>query len=320
MSPFLIFILKSCRKIYAVFVKQPKYNIVGETEPEKASKIIFDHLCSNKSCMIARFGSVELNVLTNYLGVSSGKKNFLGYIDYDSPEWWWEESKIKQLQINTGFFPSDLTKIIHFCELMFSDMKEVDVLGVWRPEEKYFKQELINSEKIALELLNPYFSEKPWTKALEGKKVLVVHPFSETIQKQYLKRELLFKNKLLPQFELITIKAVQSLAGNDTGFSDWFEALEYMKAEIDKTDYDICLIGAGAYGFPLAAHVKRTGKKSIQLGGSLQLLFGIKGARWENANYNPIYNYAALMNEHWVRPDEKERPMNAEIVEGGCYW
>lgn len=28
------------------------------------------------------------------------------------------------------------------------------------------------------------------------------------------------------------------------------------------------------------------------MGGSLQLLFGIKGARWEDGNYNATYNYA----------------------------
>lgn len=49
-----------------------------------------------------------------------------------------------------------------------------------------------------------------------------------------------------------------------------------MKDEIDKQDYDIALIGCGAYGFPLAAHIKRSGKKAIHLGGALQLLFGIK--------------------------------------------
>ena len=43
---------------------------------------------------------------------------------------------------------------------------------------------------------------------------------------------------------------------------------EYMKAEINKSNYDICILGCGAYGFPLAAHVKRMGKKAIHMGGS----------------------------------------------------
>ena len=119
---------------------------------------------------------------------------------------------------------------------------------------------------------------------------------------------------------------MQSLGQGDPRFRDWFEALDYMKTEIDKIDYDICLIGAGAYGFPLAAHVKRRGKKALHLGGALQLLFGIIGSRWEDSNYGvkkwgiPKGKYANLINEHWVRPDEDEKPKNAMAVEGECYW
>lgn len=70
----------------------------------------------------------------------------------------------------------------------------------------------------------------------------------------------------------------------------------------------------------MAAHVKRSGKKGFHLGGSLQLLFGISGKRWENANYNSHYNYAQLMNEHWVKPGDEEKPVDAIQVEGACYW
>ena len=93
-----------------------------------------------------------------------------------------------------------------------------------------------------------------------------------------------------------------------------------MENEVDKHDFDIALIGCGAYGFPLAAYVKRKGKKAVHFGGSLQLLFGIRGNRWENPNYNPIYNYANLMNEYWVKPGSVEKPQNAEKVENACYW
>lgn len=155
----------------------------------------------------------------------------------------------------------------------------------------------------------------------------MIHPFKNTIEKQYQKRELLFENKdVLPKFESLTvIRAIQSLGGNSQ-FKDWFEALEYMKNEIDKVDYDICLIGAGAYGFPLAAHVKRQGKQGIHLGGALQLLFGIKGKRWENPNYSLDWNlekdtYKNLLNnKNWLRADENETPKTASNVEGGCYW
>ena len=58
----------------------------------------------------------------------------------------------------------------------------------------------------------------------------------------------------------------------------------------------------------------------MHLGGATQLLFGIRGKRWEDENYNKQYNYSALMNEYWVRPSEDEIPDGAKKVEGACYW
>ncbi|OYX86362.1 MAG: hypothetical protein B7Y83_01540 [Flavobacteriales bacterium 32-34-25] len=320
MNKYQIFALKSTRKVYQTLFNGKKPKPESIQDAEVASQIIYDALIADKPCMIARFGSTELACLLNYVGVTQGKNNYLKYIQGKTQRWWWEDSIIHQMQNWSGFFPARQDKIEKFCELMQEDIPQIDVLGSWLAEEKLFEKELEKSTKINFELLNPYFSKIPWTKALEGKKILVVHPFATTMEKQYKKRELLFENNLLPSFELQTIQAVQSIAGNPTQFADWFAALDFMKAEIDNHDYDICLIGCGAYGFSLAAHVKKKGKKVVHLGGSLQLLFGIRGKRWEDVNYNPNYNYAQLINKHWVKPDEEEKPIGASTVEGACYW
>lgn len=321
MNKQTIFLLKGLRRLFSkIAFRKVSEKHKCEHNTEKVSELIFDALNSNSACMIARFGAFELETLVNYIGVKEGPKNSLNYIRGKEKDWWWNHSLINSMHSNAGFFPPTEAKINLFCELMLQDIPQVDILGSWLPNENYFLKELENATWVNLELLNPYFSKVPWTKALEGKKVLIVHPFSETIEQQYKKRTLLFKNNLLPAFELFTVKAVQSIAGEKKGFRDWFEALDFMKKEIDTIDYDICLIGAGAYGFSLAAHVKRTGKKAVHLGGSLQLLFGIRGKRWENANYNSTYNYAQLINEHWVKPSDNEKPVAASTVEGGCYW
>ena len=108
---------------------------------------------------------------------------------------------------------------------------------------------------------------------------------------------------------------MQTLAGNKVQFKNWFEALAFMKKQIDTKDFDIAIIGAGAYGFPLAAHIKRIGKKAVHLGGATQMLFGIKGKRWVD---NPKFKH--IINEHFVYPSENDKINNANKVEGGCYW
>lgn len=289
MNKILISGLKVLRKVYTKIVK-PEQLLKPDCEenPNLVSQIIFETLTEEKPCMIGRFGAFELTTMINYLGVQRQDRNILKFVKGESLQWWWNQKTLFHMQNNAGFFPPTEKKIAQFCELMLQDMKRVDILGSWVANEHYFMNELKGVTFVQREVQNPYFANLPWTKALEGKKVLVVHPFADLIEHQYSnKREKLFTNPdILPEFNLKAIKAVQSLGGQHETFKDWFEALQWMKDEIDQQDYDICLIGCGAYGFPLAAHVKRQGKKAVHLGGSLQLLFGIKGKRWENPNYN----------------------------------
>jgi len=143
-----------------------------------------------------------------------------------------------------------------------------------------------------------------------------VHPFEESIRRQYARNKDLFADpRMLPDFNLKTLKAVQSLGGNGSGFSSWFDALDFMCERIQRTDFDVALIAAGAYGLPLAAFVKRIGRKAVHLAGACQLFFGIKGRRWDDRPF-----YRKLYNEHWTRPLEQETPAVYSSVEAGAYW
>jgi hypothetical protein len=321
-----IYILKGLRKIYSkIFSIKPLPSPACEQDPDRASQIIYDALMDDKPCMIARYGANELNTLVNYMAVKQQDRSVVKFIKGELFEWWWNKNIINQMYECAGFFPPTVNKVEQFCELMLEDMKEVDVLGSWLEQESMFYNNETKIKKVSLILLEPYIASNPWSRCLKGKRVLVVHPFAPLIEEQYLNRRNLFKNKdVLPDFDLQTITAVQSLGGQDNGFNDWFEALQWMKDEIDKRKYDICLIGCGAYGFHLAAHVKRSGKKAFHLGGALQLFFGIKGNRWESNNYALKWNlpkdtYTSMFNEFWVRP-ENYRPSAAKNVEGACYW
>lgn len=323
------FILKSIRKLYLlVFHRECKTSLV-ENDPDIASEMIYDLLSADKPCMVARYGGFELSTVVNYLGVKNRKPSILKYILGKQQQWWWNKNLMQSMQNNAGFFPPTEEKLSQFCEMMLRDSKEVDLIGSWLEDENIILKERETIKKVKLVYLEPYWSKKPWSRVLEGKKVLVVHPFSDDIIAQYNNhREQLFENKsVLPKFaSLRVVKAVQSLGGDSHGFKDWFEALEWMKQEMDKEPYDIALIGCGAYGFPLAAHSKRTGHKAIHLGGALQLLFGIRGKRWEDPNYGvkvwglPYGFYINLMNDYWVRPGSDLKPLKAQDVEGACYW
>ena len=314
-------ILKSLKNIYLFFFSiKKKPLILNIKNAEIASDKIYNLLISDKPCMVARFGANESNVLKNYIGINSKHRSILDFIRGKSAPWWWNKNILRNFNFGAGFFPIDTFLIEKYCKLVLSDVPEINILGTWVADKDLCDDKLRNALKVDLEYLEPFFSNNPWTKALEGKKVLVIHPFQNSIESQYKKRELLFKNNLLPKFELKTLKSVQTLGNEKSQFKTWFEALDFMKNQMNEIDYDIALIGCGAYGFNLAAHAKRMGKKGFHLGGVLQMLFGITGKRWENPNqFNG--NYLKLFNEHWVRPLNEERPKQAHLIENNVsYW
>lgn len=286
-------------------------NNLIESNPENAYKLICEAIKSDKPCMISRFGNNELDATLNY---RNGHP--LAILRTVYPFWIGEETRNRMIT-NAGFFPNNNKSFSKYADLITDISKEIDILGIMTGFELNMP-EIEKSKKISLKLLEPFWSQKPWSGLLKDKKVLVVHPFEESIRNQYNRRELLFADKdTLPDFaSLQIIKAVQTIGGVSNEFETWFDALHYMEKQIDNCDYDIALIGCGAYGMPLAAHCKNKGKKAIHLGGVLQLLFGIRGKRWEYEGW-PHKN---LINDYWVRPLEGEKPAAAVNVEEACYW
>lgn len=211
--------------------------------------------------------------------------------------------------------------IQRFASIMEKATEDADIIGIWRPmlmADAYLEHIKRNAEPYVshADCVQSYTRVKPWTKELEGKKVLVVSPFSEEVKSQYQRRELLWENKdILPEFELDTLDSVWYFAGcKDERFSNWFEALDYLYKEIMKKDFDIVLLGCGPFGFPLATMVKNAGKQAIHMGGAVQILFGIKGKRWDDSSVGGYYN------EYWIRPGEKTKPKDAEKLDKECYW
>lgn len=273
---------------------------------DAASHIIYEKIMSGKPFLAARFGDAELRALVYTLEIDFGiRKKFPQYIK-------------TAMHRNAGFFPADDNYLLQFGHLLWNSSKHVDVFGVWYNllEDYVIHQTCPNAELVELEGLEPYRSFNPWSRALKGKKVLVVHPFKDSIEHQYKVRDFLFENpNVLPEFELITYKAVQTNAGGTCNYPTWFDALDKMFDDIKQIDFDIAIVGCGAYGLPLAAKIKEIGKQAIHLAGATQILFGIRGARWDVRPEMQKY-----FNEYWIRPSDSERPKDAQSVEGACYW
>lgn len=274
---------------------------------EQGNQRIKEHILLGEPFMVGRLGQTEMSsVIARETGGSSMEERL---------------NADKYLSINAGFFPCDSKAIDHYTEIFLEAISSMDLMGIYFfiNNEEYMIQKYMDAPYCALpRCLEPFYYADPWSGALVGKRVLVIHPFAETIRRQYEKRAKLFHNpNILPEFDLQTIRAVQTSGGHrDDRFTNWFEALEWMKGQIDQVNFDIALLGCGAYGIPLQAYIKRKGKQSVYVGGGLQILFGIKGQRWDEHPF-----ISKLYNEYWVRPSEIEKFDGCQSVEGvGPYW
>lgn len=288
---------------------------------QAASDLIRDGLDSNLPFAVSRFGYSELRALLTYIHIhedESHVRKIFSYIKGEKVEPWWHENTVKIITHNAGIFPKEIEVIETFCQLLLEDVRQIDVLGSWLGGEGWIKPTLPHTKFMRFHDFYHFLHNRPWTDALKDKNVLVVHPFSKSIESQYkLKNKIFTGIHQLPDFKLITYKAVQSIAGNiPHGFDNWFQALDAMKTDISTIDFDVAILGCGAYGMSLAAFIKRDLKKqAIHLGGNTQILFGIKGSRWESdPTFEPIFN------SYWTRPLKEETPAGHNTIDSNCYW
>jgi hypothetical protein len=260
-------------------------------------------LQSSEPCLIGRFGTIECQSL---------------FMNSYSPV----------LERNAGIYgDQDAWKIQYTRAIRQADCL---ALGWYKPTAALERKviEGWNGIEVSLRSLEPYYVEpgKRWTNCLKGKKVCVVTSFAKTARKQLEKRELLWKDvdTLLPSTTLwsfVPTGYAPSLAQGRASWSDfdditcWSDAVDYCVKEVMKNDPDIVLLGCGGLAMVIGAELKRRGKKCMVLGGAIQVLFGIKGGRWEKHDV-----IGKLWNEHWVWPSEEETPAGSSEVEGGCYW
>lgn len=275
----------------------------------ETNEYIFNIIIKNKNSLIGRFGGIEGKIVIEII------MNNNYYIS--------DEDRFKAKN-NAGIGDPTNRNLKKFAVEYLNAATKVDLLGMMSSPQSTLLAKFSDNDKYChlnffnlfytLNCPDPISSNLIWTNALKGKKVLVIHPFSDTIESQYSKRSAIKTiSEILPEFDLLTLKP--PMTTEEKNKCSWLNELQETKNKILSIDFDIAIIGAGAYGLPLGAFVKDMGKTAIQIGGITQILFGIIGKRWEDRPH-----MQELIGNGWVRPSKGEVPDNASKVEGGCYW
>lgn len=285
-----------------------------ESDP---SSLIAASISEGRPLCITRFGRTELQVAQRWKSKNLGGVGWQTLDSLATGDPYFYFSRATTLLEGTGIRPMNAQNAERFYDLTIDCLGSVDILGSWAPGEAWFGDELQKARIVTLMDLEPYRSERPWSSSLQHRSVLVVHPYAESITSQYKQHgDALFGFRgVLPDFALSTYVPPQAYFGEVPDADAWFTQLERMVADLADLRFDVAIIGAGPFGMPLAAAVKRMGRQAIHLGGATQLLFGILGSRWIN---DP--GVRPLINTLWTRPLPQETPEIATQVERSAYW
>lgn len=248
----------------------------------------------------------------------------LEYMDhrlkFEMPKAWSWRRPARRLYNNAGFFPVEKCSFYDWNIEMRHAISSTDFLCAWQsdPFLILYENTLIQylaSESFAVPMSSlgrdilPFIATSRW---------LVVSPFVKTMQKQLPRMKQVNDpdgkmeidwNHLEKTCQFVRCPFQSHL--EPSPYASWDDGLEKLTKEISLREFDLALIGAGAWSLPLGSRIKRMGKSAIHMGGEMQLLFGIKGKRWAH-----ITSY----NSSWVTAEPDERPKNRNSVEDGCYW
>lgn len=244
-------------------------------------------------------------------------KNMPGYFDFDNKK----ENFISYVQKIIKYY-EDIDAAT-YANLVLRNQIDRDDVECAETTKKFLDFIIQNKNKVIMnysiiEGIRPFLdSFKIWG---EDKKILIVSPLSKSIEHQYKRKNDILKNYIFPNFELKTCTTNLTWQhDNDTKeklgliTNNWHEECDRLSEEISKIDFDIAFLSCGSYAMHLGYFLKNVlRKKSIYIGGVLNVMFAIYGGRYDCDYYMKFHTPGYLID-----PFENE---NAKKITAGRNW
>jgi len=276
------------------------------------------NILNSKNHIITRLGWTESRYVENWIKCQQNS-SYVNYL-HSHPE---ELQFIKVM----GVFPHEDKHLIEFMEtyrfILFNlyDANPISVSYAKTLKSDYFEKMFFKKNyQFDARIFNPFYQTGLFQKELATKKLCIVTPFPETIKMQLDKLDLLFDDKKFTNIDPSNIIFIKSPPHKEISnqlenpYTSWGEALSTMIEQLNSSEYDVLLTGCGSYSLPLNYRAFLNGKIAINMGGDLQLMFGVVGARWKS---QPAYY---TFNKYWISPLDEERPSGYNKIENGAYW
>lgn len=279
------------------------------------SQEIMQAVNEQKPYCTGKIGSVEASCVVHKLSANNQR-------NWDTPGH--AKTLRRALGENAGIFPLHDLVLDRWVQDFVKSVSKLDSILQWCPEygDQAIIQNFLPSARVYKDFgeLEPFFIEdkENWFTNLNNKKVLVISPFKDSIEHQIPNLSDIWKKDMSSvEFSIIKFPYSPFVSGKQEDKS-YAHLIQRIQREIKKSTFDIAIVGAGGYSVPIISYVKDMGKVGVHMGGALQLLFGIKGGRWDG---NKKFKDSEFYNsEKWIRPLPQDLPQNSVVVEGGCYW
>lgn len=232
----------------------------------------------------------------------------------------------------SGVFPLAAMDIETFVAFYATHLRHLDSLGVMRDltvlEDAVLWHYALPARPIRFQDQEPDRSTpaddaRCYLPAFAGKRLLLVAPFAHLLRQRATREtfEAVWSRTGKRWFEPASVDSLEFPYGFEPGtharYGSAIALYDELVAEMDRREFDVALIAAGALGIPLASAAKARGHIGISLGGHLQVLFGVLGQRWRDA---PEW-HARYINDAWLDMPRAYRPAEYETVcDNGCYW
>jgi glycosyltransferase GT-like protein len=238
-----------------------------------------------------------------------------------------EEELIFHSLRQEGLFPAAPAFYLEFNQLYIEHVRNLDCLGICL-QPAFQELEIIhyyglNNKLIYYPLQEPASTDgNCYLPAFRDKRMLIVCPFAGVLQ-QRARQEIfegVWQKTGKKWFHPASVEALEFPYGfaSDTHrrYATVLDLFDEIVGRIEKCDFDVALIGAGGLAIPIASHIKGMGKVAIDLGGHLQIVFGVIGQRWRQFE-DMKRNY---FTEHWIDMPPRYKPQETDVCDGGAYW
>ncbi len=231
---------------------------------------------------------------------------------------------------NAGVFPATPEFLLRYNELYVESVRALDSVGLFLEGNEmesmivrhYGLTRLIHFQDQEPDRATDGVAGACFLPHLRGARVLLVCPFAGLLRARATAAtyEAVWSKLGKRWFEPKSVDALEFpygvAASTRARYPDAIQLLDEIRGELDRRTYDVALIGAAGMAIPLAAHAKSRGKVAIDLGGHLQIIFGVIGKRWRAwPDWHDRY-----FNAHWMDMPERYRPDQAGVCDDGAYW